>query len=90
LLGAGLLTAGCVATAGPVGFVGLIVPHAVRRFSGFDNRLVLPGAFLLGGAVLALADGAARTVMAPTEIPVGVIMAVIGGPIFLYLLLRRA
>ena len=89
LLGAGLLTAGCVAIAGPIGFVGLIIPHAVRRLSGFDNRVVMPGAFFLGGAVLAVADGAARTVLAPTEIPVGVIMAVVGGPVFLYLLLRR-
>jgi len=90
LLGAGLVTAGCVSIAGPIGFVGLIVPHAVRRLSGFDSRIVLPAAGLLGGVVLAVADAAARTVLAPTEIPVGVIMAVVGGPVFLYLLLRRA
>jgi len=89
LLGAGLLTAGCVAIAGPIGFVGLIIPHAVRRVSGFDNRIVMPASFLLGGTVLAVADGVARTVLSPTEIPVGVIMAVTGGPVFLYLLLRR-
>ena len=90
LLGAGLVTAGCVSLAGPIGFVGLIVPHAVRRLSGYDSRIVLPAAGMLGGLVLALADAAARTVLAPTEIPVGVIMAVVGGPVFLYLLLRRA
>jgi iron complex transport system permease protein len=88
-LGAGLTTAACVAVAGPIGFIGMIVPHVVRRLSGFDARLVLPCAFLLGGAVLALCDGIARTVVAPTEIPVGVITAVIGGPVFLYLLGRR-
>ena len=89
LLGAGLVTAGCVSVAGPIGFVGLIVPHAVRRLSGYDHRVVLPASGLLGGLVLAIADAAARTILAPTEIPVGIIMAVIGGPVFLYLLLRR-
>jgi iron complex transport system permease protein len=89
LLGAGLLTAGCVSVAGPIGFLGLIIPHAVRKLSGFDNRIVMPASFLLGGVVLAAADSAARTVLSPTEIPVGVIMAVIGGPVFLYLLLKR-
>jgi len=89
LAGAGLTTAACVAVAGPIGFVGMIIPHVVRHFSGFDNRIVLPAAFLAGGAALALCDGIARTVLAPTEIPVGVITAVAGGPAFLYLLLRR-
>jgi iron complex transport system permease protein len=88
-LGAGLTTAACVAIAGPIGFVGMIVPHVVRRLSGFDARIVLPGAFLLGGAILAACDAMARTLVAPTEIPVGVITAVIGGPIFLYLLGRK-
>ncbi|MBN1558441.1 MAG: iron ABC transporter permease [Lentisphaerae bacterium] len=88
-LGAGLTTAACVTVAGPIGFVGMIVPHVVRRLSGFDNRRVLPGAFLLGGAVLALCDGVGRTVIAPTEIPVGAITAVLGGPVFLYILVRR-
>lgn len=87
--GAGLTTAACVAVAGPIGFVGMIVPHIVRRLTGFDYRLVLPCAFLLGGTVLAACDGVARTVIAPTEIPVGVITAVVGGPVFLYLLGRR-
>ena len=88
-LGAGLTTAACVCVAGPIGFIGMIVPHIVRGLSGFDHRLVLPGSFLLGGAALALCDSLARTVIAPTEIPVGVITAVIGGPAFLYLLGRR-
>ncbi|MDD4101785.1 MAG: iron ABC transporter permease, partial [Kiritimatiellae bacterium] len=84
-LGAGLTTAACVAVAGPIGFVGMIVPHIVRRLAGFDYRFVLPCSFLLGGAVLVLCDGIARTVIAPTEIPVGIITAVIGGPAFLFL-----
>ena len=88
-LGAGLATAACVAVAGPIGFIGMIVPHIVRRLSGFDYRLVLPCAFLLGGSALAVCDGIARTVIAPTEIPVGVMTAVIGGPMFLYLLGKR-
>jgi iron complex transport system permease protein len=88
-LGAGLATAACVSIAGPIGFVGMIVPHAVRRLSGFDSRIVLPAAFLLGGSVLAGCDCIARTIIAPTEIPVGIITAVIGGPMFLYLLGRR-
>lgn len=88
-IGAGLATAACVAVAGPIGFVGMIVPHVVRRLSGFDHRVVLPAAFLLGGAILAVCDGVARTVIAPTEIPVGVITAVVGGPVFLYLLVRK-
>jgi len=89
-LGAGLATAACVAVAGPIGFVGMIVPHAVRRLSGYDHRLVLPAAFLLGGVVLALCDAVARSVIAPTEIPVGVITAVLGGPVFLWLLVGKA
>jgi iron complex transport system permease protein len=88
-LGAGLTTAACVAVAGPIGFVGMIVPHAVRGLTGLDYRVVLPGAFLLGGAALAVCDAVARTVIAPTEIPVGVITAVVGGPLFLYLLGRQ-
>lgn len=88
-VGAGLATAACVSVAGPIAFVGMIVPHAVRRLSGADHRIVLPAAFLLGGAVLVIADAFARTIIAPTEIPVGIITAVIGGPLFLYLLTRR-
>ncbi len=89
LAGAGLTTAACVAVAGPIGFVGMIIPHAIRYLNGFDNRMVLPASFMLGAVTLVVCDGFARTVLAPTEIPVGVITAVVGGPAFLYLLLRR-
>lgn len=88
-IGAGLVTAACVAVAGPIGFVGLIIPHLIRRLVGPDHRAVLPLSFAAGGAALALCDSIARTVLAPTEIPVGVFTAVLGGPVFLYLLARR-
>ncbi|MCX7847551.1 MAG: iron ABC transporter permease, partial [bacterium] len=87
--GSVLMTAGAVAVAGPIGFVGLIVPHTVRLMSGPDQRVVLPASALLGGAVLALCDVGARTWLAPTEIPVGIITACVGAPVFLFLLLRR-
>jgi iron complex transport system permease protein len=84
-----LLTTGVVAIAGPIGFVGLIVPHVVRMLSGPDQRIVLPASALLAGAMLALCDAGARTWVAPTEIPVGVITACIGAPVFLVILLRH-
>ncbi|MEW5735075.1 MAG: iron ABC transporter permease [Thermodesulfobacteriota bacterium] len=87
LAGTGIATAAAVSVAGPIGFVGLIVPHAVRRFSGPDARMVLPASFLGGGAFLAVCDLVARTVVAPTEMPVGIITALIGGPVFLRILL---
>ena len=87
-LGAGISTAAVVGAAGPIAFVGLIVPHAVRRLSGVDQEVVLPAAFLLGGAVLALCDCVARTVLAPTELPVGIITSIGGGPLFIYLLIH--
>lgn len=88
LAGAGLTTAACVTLAGPIGFVGMIIPHIVRKLSGFNHRLVLPAAWIAGATILMLCDTVARSILAPTEIPVGVITAVLGGPAFLYLLLR--
>lgn len=88
-LGTGLATAGAVSLAGPIGFVGLIIPHAVRRLSGVDHRVVLPASFCLGGAFLTVCDLVARTVVAPTEMPVGIITALVGGPVFLRILLKR-
>lgn len=86
-----LLTASAVSTAGSIGFVGLIVPHACRFALGPDHRLLLPAAALAGGSFLVLADTLARTVIAPQQLPVGVITALIGVPIFLLQLyqLRR-
>lgn len=90
ILGVTLITAAAVAVSGLIGFVGLIVPHTVRYFTGSDHRLVLPGAFLLGGTLLAAADILSRVVLAPAELPVGIVTALAGGPFFLYLLYRSA
>ena len=78
-----------VATGGAIGFVGLIVTHAVRLMFGEDLRIVLPGSFFLGGAFLVLADALARTVVPAGELPVGAITGLLGGPAFLWLLRRR-
>ncbi len=86
---ASLLAAAAVSIAGVIGFVGLVVPHAVRLAGVRDHRALIPLSFLVGGAALVLADAAARTVAAPMEIPVGVVTAVLGVPLFL-LLLRRS
>ncbi|MDX9715846.1 MAG: iron ABC transporter permease [Thauera sp.] len=85
---ASLLTATAVTLLGSVGFVGLIVPHLVRLALGNDQRVLIPAAALAGGTLLTLADTAARTVMAPQQLPVGVLTALIGVPVFLFLLSR--
>jgi iron complex transport system permease protein len=86
---ASLATAASVTTAGSIGFVGLIVPHLVRLAAGNDQRLLLPAAVLAGGSLLVLADTLARTVIAPQQLPVGVLTALIGVPVFLFLLSRQ-
>jgi len=85
-----LLAATSVTLAGNVGFVGLIVPHAIRLMVGSDHRILLPAAFLLGGCLVMLADCLARTVIAPQQLPVGVLTAIIGIPVFLVLLRRQS
>lgn len=85
---AALATGAAVTTAGNIGFVGLVVPHAVRVALGNDQRLLLPACALAGGTLLVIADTAARTVVAPLELPVGVLTALIGVPAFLWLLHR--
>jgi len=87
---ASFLAAAGVAFAGPIGFVGLVVPHAVRLLVGSDHRIVLPLSFLVGGVFLTLADLLARTVVAPVEIPIGVITSFVGVPFFLFLLVTRS
>jgi iron complex transport system permease protein len=77
-----------VAVTGPIGFIGLIVPHILRRFVGPTHAILIPACFFAGGAFLAVCDLAARTVMAPAELPVGVLTALLGGPFFLWLLMR--
>ncbi len=86
---ASLLTGSVVALSGPIGFVGLIVPHFLRLLIGPDLRFLIPAGALWGGVFLTWADTLARTVMAPVNLPVGIITALLGGPFFLYLLLRR-
>ncbi|HVQ74728.1 MAG TPA: iron ABC transporter permease [Candidatus Binatia bacterium] len=88
-VGAALLTGTVVAFVGPIGFVGLIVPHALRMVLGPDNRMILPAAGLAGGVFLLLADTLARNVMAPSELSVGVITAFCGAPFFIYLMRSR-
>jgi iron complex transport system permease protein len=84
-LSASLLTAAAVAVSGTIGFVGLIVPHAVRLVWGPLHRSLLPAAFLLGGILLVMADAVARTAFAPIELPVGVVTALLGVPVFVTL-----
>ncbi len=87
---ASLLTATAVVQAGSIGFVGLVVPHLVRLLGLTDHRLLLPGAALAGGGLLMLADTLARTLLAPQQLPVGIITALLGIPLFLHLLQRGA
>jgi iron complex transport system permease protein len=76
-----------VAVTGPIGFVGLIVPHILRRWVGPDHLFLIPACLLGGGAFLAICDLGARTILAPAELPVGVLTALLGGPFFLWLLI---
>lgn len=86
---AALMTGAVVSIAGLIGFVGMVVPHTVRMIVGADHRLLLPASTLVGGMFLMIADTLARTVLAPIELPVGVVTALIGGPVFIYLLVKR-
>ena len=86
---ASLATAASVTTAGSIGFIGLVVPHLVRLAAGNDQRLLLPASAVAGGALLMLADTLARTLIAPQQLPVGVLTALIGVPVFLFLLSRQ-
>jgi iron complex transport system permease protein len=90
LVSASLSTGAAVSLGGPVAFVGIIVPHLVRLIVGADHRLVLPASALFGAAFLIGCDLVARTALAPVELPVGIVTAIIGGPFFLWLLFRRA
>jgi iron complex transport system permease protein len=87
---ASVATAAAVSLAGPIGFVGIVVPHLVRLLVGVDHRIVLPASALFGAAFLVACDLLARTILAPVEIPVGVVTAMIGGPFFLWLLVRKS
>jgi iron complex transport system permease protein len=84
-----LMTGAVVSVSGMVGFIGMVVPHAVRLMFGADHRLLMPAAALVGGAFLMIADTFARTFLSPSEIPVGIMTALAGGPFFIYLLVWR-
>ena len=86
---ASILTATAVSIAGSIGFVGLIVPHLMRLLVGSDHRILIPAATLFGGLFLVFSDTLARTILSPQQLPVGVITALLGVPLFL-LLLNRA
>ena len=88
-ISASLATGAAVSVGGPIGFIGIIIPHLVRLIVGPDHRLVLPAAALFGAAFLVGCDVLARTLLAPIELPVGIITAIIGGPFFLWLLIRN-
>ena len=86
---ASLITGLAVSVSGVIGFVGLLVPHACRLMFGSDNRIVMPASLIVGGMFLVLCDLLSRTLLAPSEIPVGAITAAVGAPLFIYLLKRR-
>lgn len=91
LLGAAsLITAAVVSVSGSIGFIGLVIPHITRLIIGPDHRKLIPLAALIGGSFLLIADTAARTLMAPMELPVGIITALAGGPYFIYLLRNKS
>jgi iron complex transport system permease protein len=83
-----LVTAAAVSISGIIGFIGLIIPHIMRLLVGPDHRMLIPSSALAGAIVLILCDTLARTVISPSEVPVGVITAILGCPFFIYLLLR--
>jgi len=87
---AALATSAAVSLAGPIGFIGIVVPHLVRLLVGVDHRIVLPASALFGATFLVVCDLGARTLLAPVEIPVGIVTAMIGGPFFLWLLVRKS
>jgi len=89
VVAASLATAAAVAAAGVIGFIGLIAPHIARRFVGAQHALVIPASALTGALLLVLADDVARSVAAPSELPVGIITALLGCPFFLFLLVKR-
>jgi iron complex transport system permease protein len=89
IFGAAAATGAAVAISGGIGFVGIVVPHLLRLAIGPDHRRLIPNAALLGASLLVLADLLARTIVAPAELPIGIITALLGAPVFLWILLRQ-
>ena len=85
LIGGSMLTGAAVAVSGTIGFVGLVVPHMIRMLTGADHRHLLPLSFINGASLLVICDLVSRTVIAPTELPIGVITSFIGAPVFAYI-----
>ncbi|NOX17339.1 MAG: iron ABC transporter permease [Chlorobi bacterium] len=88
-ISASILTGAVVSVSGIIGFIGLIVPHFCRMIFGLDNRIVVPASFFVGAIFLIIADAVARTIISPAELPVGAITAILGAPVFIYLLRKR-
>ena len=84
-----LCVAVCVSFVGPIGFIGLVVPHGVRILIGPNLKSLIPFCFILGSILLTSADLASRTISIPSEIPIGIITSIIGAPVFVYLLIRE-
>ena len=89
LICSALLVAAAVAVSGVIGFIGLVVPHLIRMWLGADHRAVIPGSVLAGAFLLLIADTIARTLVAPAEMPVGLLTSILGAPWFLWLIFRR-
>lgn len=89
LVAGSVLTGAAVAVSGTIGFVGLVIPHFIRLIWGPDHRHLLPLSMLAGAGFLILADLVARTIISPTELPIGVITSIIGAPVFAIILLRK-
>jgi iron complex transport system permease protein len=89
LLTGGLMVGAVVAVVGPIGFVGMIVPHVCRRLLGPDHRALVPASFLLGAIFLPACDAVARLIIAPAELPVGIITSILGGPFFIWILMQK-
>ncbi|HEE0060704.1 TPA: iron chelate uptake ABC transporter family permease subunit, partial [Citrobacter braakii] len=89
LLCSALLVAAAVAVSGVIGFIGLVIPHLMRMWLGSDHRAVIPGSVLAGAFLLLIADTLARTVVAPAEMPVGLLTSLLGAPWFLWLIFRQ-
>jgi iron complex transport system permease protein len=89
LVGGSMVTGAAVAVSGTIGFVGLVVPHMVRLVWGADHRHVLPLSFINGATLLIICDLVSRTIIAPTELPIGVITAFIGAPVFAFIFFRQ-
>ena len=89
IIGVSAAVGASVAVSGGIGFVGIVVPHLLRLLIGPDNRYLLPASALLGASLLLLADAVARTIVAPAELPIGIVTAIAGAPFFLWILLRK-